>query len=341
MNTHHIEYASFTNLIKEINNNSCSIIITENNIHQIYHHQIFQWIHQPVLNLSIHEKNKSLSSVETIWQFLLNNNVTKKHNIYIIGGGVLHDVALFACSIFKRGLNAISVPTTLLCIIDASIGGKNAINYQNIKNLIGNFYIPSKNIIITDFLNTLSTTELLSGWAEIIKIALVADASFYEQCTQHLTQSIYPDISILQKSIYLKLQIVEQDFYDQNQRQLLNFGHTIAHAIEALYEEQNQYIPHGIAVAQGMMIELQIAAHLNIIPPKTSNQIINGLKNFYAPPVFYKNEISVIINKILQDKKNEPQQIKLTLINNIGSGITGIPVNPHIIEKKLYEFSKD
>ncbi|MCX7729538.1 MAG: 3-dehydroquinate synthase, partial [Bacteroidia bacterium] len=222
--------------------NNC-IILSEKTIYTLYP-QLFQ-TNSPRLILDINEKNKSLATAESIWNFFVQNKITKTHTVFIIGGGVLHDVALFACSVFKRGLQVISVPTTLLSMVDASIGGKNAINYQCIKNLIGTIYLPSQNIIIPDFLKTLSQQELLSGWAEIIKIAMVIDKDFYATVTQQMNNSLTPTFSLIEKSIQLKLHIIQQDLNDEGIRQLLNFGHTIAHAIEAIYDEENKYIPHG------------------------------------------------------------------------------------------------
>lgn len=156
---------------------------------------------------------KSLSTTETIWKFLLEKNITKSHQIFIIGGGVLHDVAMFACSVFKRGLNIISVPTTLLAMVDAAIGGKNGINYLHYKNIIGDIYLPQQNIIIHDFLNTLPNEQLLSGWAEILKIALVSDKAFYHQCINILknqfTKFRYNTICHT-----IKNYIIQDDLYD-------------------------------------------------------------------------------------------------------------------------------
>lgn len=337
MNKHHIIFSDLPQLITEIKS-SQSVLISEKNIFHLYP-KIFN-NRLPQLILNINENKKNLHTAEKIWDFLMKNNITKSHTIFIIGGGVLNDVAMFACSVFKRGIPTVAVPTTLLSMVDASVGGKNAINYRHIKNIIGNICLPQKNIIIPEFLQTLPTQELLSGWAEIIKIALVTDASFYHSITKQLHQSFIPTPSIIKKSIQLKLKIIHRDLYDQNIRQLLNFGHTIAHAIEGICDEQKKYIPHGIAVAQGMMIEAFLSYHLHLLSKEQFLQIFSHLQTHYPIPKINKHNIPLIIEKISQDKKNTSEHIHFSLIESIGKGKIKIPVDQQTIQAALHLFGK-
>ncbi|MEW6774326.1 MAG: 3-dehydroquinate synthase family protein, partial [Bacteroidota bacterium] len=322
---------NFLSSLQQIENNY--VIISEKNIYQHYPN-IFKKIESTIV-LDINEHNKSLSTTETIWKFLLEKNITKSHQIFIIGGGVLHDVAMFACSVFKRGLNIISVPTTLLAMVDAAIGGKNGINYLHYKNIIGDIYLPQQNIIIHDFLNTLPNEQLLSGWAEILKIALVSDKAFYHQCIQHLEKSILPNLDIIQYAIQLKTNIIQDDLYDNNKRQLLNFGHSIAHAIEGWYDEQNNYIPHGFAVAQGIITEAYISTELSKLSKYDFNIISENIKNYFPLQKIEMLQLPILLDKINQDKKNTLHEWQFTLLNSIGSAQIKVSVKRNIVENAI------
>ncbi|GAB4453655.1 MAG: 3-dehydroquinate synthase [Bacteroidia bacterium] len=311
-------------------NNDISLIIDKNVAYPFDNYN-----HHSKLILDINENNKSLAVVEQIWQFLLEKNITKSHRIFIIGGGVLHDVAMFACSVFKRGLNVISVPTTLLAMVDAAIGGKNGINYQHFKNIIGNIYLPQQNIIVPDFLKTLPKEQVLSGWAEILKIGLVSDKLFYHQCIEHLEKSILPNIDIIQHAIQLKINIIQEDLYDNNKRQLLNFGHSIAHAIEGWYDEQDNYIPHGYAVAQGIITEAYISTALSKLSKDDFNIISESIKKYLPLQKIKMSQIPFLLDKINQDKKNIPHEWQFTLLNSIGSAQIKVPVNRNIVENAV------
>lgn len=322
---------NFLSSLQQIENNY--VIISEKNIYQHYPN-IFKKIESTIV-LDINEHNKSLSTTETIWKFLLEKNITKSHQIFIIGGGVLHDVAMFACSVFKRGLNIISVPTTLLAMVDAAIGGKNGINYQHYKNIIGNIYLPQQNIIIPDFLKTLPKEQMLSGWAEILKIGLVSDKAFYHQCIEHLEKSIIPNQNIIQHSIHLKLNIIQDDLYDNNKRQLLNFGHSIAHAIEGWYDEQNNYIPHGFAVAQGIITEAYISTELSRLSKDDFSIIAENIKKYFPLQKIKIPQIPLLLDKINQDKKNNFRYWQFTLLNSIGSAQIKVSIKRNIVENAI------
>lgn len=316
-----IEFQSIAELTHTLQQNA-DTIITEQNIFQLYP-EIFEHIQQHTLVLDISEHQKTLQTAQTIWEFFVNKNIARSQNVYVIGGGVLNDIALFACSVFKRGIPCISVPTTLLSMVDASIGGKNAINFLHIKNIIGNIYLPKKNIIVMDFLNTLPYEQILSGWAEILKIALVKDKNFYEECISHLSQNITPHLRIIQKAIQLKINIISKDITDTHERHLLNYGHTIAHAIEGLFDDKKKYIPHGYAVAIGIIIENDLAEKMNVLPTdicKKVNSDIQKIFSFDYLKYIELQDIPTLINKILYDKKHSSHSIHFTFIEDIGKG---------------------
>lgn len=337
---HNIVFWSIQELAEYISNQNNAVIFIDKQVFQSYLYQILENTNISYFLMDINEHQKNLSTVEYIWQIFISNNITKHHNIIIIGGGVLNDVVLFACSVFKRGLNCISVPTTLLSMVDASIGGKNAVNFNHIKNALGTIHIPIQNIVVNDFLSTLSKEQLLSGWAEILKIALVKHAEFYNHCIYYLQKNLLPDIDIIKTSIQLKLDIIQNDIEDTNERQLLNYGHTIAHAIEGYLEEQNIYIPHGSAVILGILIENTIAEKLNLLHTTIKNKIEKDLKKFYSYESYpiKANAIPILLSKIQQDKKNTATDVRFTLIEDIGKGKTKVEVSLKQVENILKEF---
>lgn len=334
---HNIVFWSIQELAEYLRNQSNAVVFIDKQVFQDYSSLILKNTNLPYFVMDINEHQKNLSTAEHIWQILTSNKITRHHNVIIIGGGVLNDVVLFACSVFKRGLNCISVPTTLLSMVDASIGGKNAVNLNHIKNTLGTLHIPIQNIIVKDFLSTLSKEQLLSGWAEILKIALVKDAQFYNHCIHYLQKNLLPDSDIIKTSIQLKLDIIQNDIDDSNDRQLLNYGHTIAHAIEGYFEDQNIYIPHGHAVILGILIENAIAEKLNLLHTSIKNKIEQDLKELYS----YKSYpittevIPILLSKIQQDKKNTATALRFTLIEDIGKGKTKVEVSTQLIKDVL------
>ncbi len=334
-----IQFNSIHELKKDIDQLSHTIIITETIIQKKYP-QLFNALknHKNLLSITISEHTKTLHTAEKIWNFLLNQKATKSHKALIIGGGVLHDMVCFACSVFKRGIPFVSVPTTLLSMVDASIGGKNAVNLNHTKNILGTIALPLKNIIVPEFLNTLSNEQLLSGWAEIIKIALVKDKRFYHTIIKHLHHSLIPDKEHIQQAIQLKFKIIHKDLNDQNKRQLLNYGHTIGHAIEGLLEERKKYIPHGYAVAYGIIAENQIAVKLKKLHPDTATQIEQDILQHFSTRYLSEinpSDIPLLTQKILQDKKNTAKTIHFSLIEDIGKGSIKIPVSLKTIQWAL------
>jgi len=336
---HNIVFWSIQELAEYLRNQSNAVVFIDKQVFQDYSSLILKNTNLPYFVMDIKEHQKNLSTAEYIWQILISNKITRHHNVIIIGGGVLNDVVLFACSVFKRGLNCISVPTTLLSMVDASIGGKNAVNLDHIKNTLGTLHIPIQNIIVKDFLSTLSKEQLLSGWAEILKIALVKDAQFYNHCIHYLQKNLLPDRDIIKTSIQLKLDIIQNDIDDSNDRQLLNYGHTIAHAIEGYFEDQNIYIPHGYAVILGILIENAIAEKLNLLHTSIKNKIEQDLEEFYSYESYpiTADVIPILLSKIQQDKKNTATALRFTLIEDIGKGKIKVEVSTQLIEEVLKE----
>lgn len=267
---------------------------------------------------------KSWDYALKIIHFFYQKNIKTQDEVYAIGGGSLTDLVGFAASIFKRGIHLILVPTTLLAMVDASIGGKNGINYQGVKNLIGTFYPPKKVMVNLTFLNSLSTTDLLSGFAEMLKLGLVCSKQLWDEL---IYQNLNHDV--IKRCIEEKLHITTQDPCDKTIRHVLNFGHTIGHAYEACAK-----IEHGFCVALGLLAETYISHISGFLSEKEYVNIHSKIRNLYTEfPCIDFQEIEPFLYK---DKKNQTQTLKIHFLEKIGQHPKLCDVSLSVL-KKGYE----
>ena len=253
------------------------------------------------------EDNKSLETYKDILLELSNNNFTRKDSIIALGGGLTSDIAGFAASSYMRGISFYIIPTTLLSQVDASIGGKVAINFNNYKNLVGAFYQPKKVIIDPDTLDTLSHRLKVEGLAEIIKMSLTNNEDLFNYIEN--SEDVFSDPEyLISESLKIKKEIVEKDEKENNIRQILNFGHTLGHALEALSDGK---LYHGEAVAIGMTY---------FTSKEVRDRLIKVLEK-YNLPYQYDFDIDEVINKIKLDKKsNNDDSINIVYVDKIGEG---------------------
>ena len=258
------------------------------------------------------EENKNLKTCNLIWNILLKNNFDKNSVIINLGGGVICDLGGFCASSYKRGIDYINLPTSLLAMVDASFGGKVGVNYDNFKNQIGFFKNPKQVIINQNFLATLPSDEFNSAFGEIVKYALIGDSKLWKILLKNKIQNLNLK-DIITKSIKLKNAIILKDFRENNERKKLNFGHTFGHAIESYYLSQGTRILHGNAVLLGILYELEIS-NLSFDEKTAIKNYI--LKNFQLPDLPKKNKLFSFIQK---DKKNVHEQVNFSLLNGIGN----------------------
>ena len=273
------------------------------------------------------EKVKTFDAYKNLVEKLINRNVNRKSVLIAIGGGTLGDLAGFVASTILRGLDFYLIPTTLLSQVDSSIGGKNGINLTYGKNLIGTFYQPKEVLIDISFLNSLPMKEIKSGYAEIIKHALIKDYSFFCWLEVNANKLFKLNKSVLEKAIYksimIKLFYVKKDekefLLNKNSRAMLNFGHTIGHAIESHYNYKK--FNHGEAICIGMITEAKISNYIGLLTLDELDRIIRHFKKYGLK--IYDNIIKdkKLINRIIKDKKNFQNNINFSLIDNIGSSI--------------------
>ena len=297
------------------------------------------------LNFNANEKSKSIKTVNSIIEKLLLLNFNRSDLIIGIGGGITGDVTGFVASIFKRGINYINIPTTLLAQVDASVGGKTGVNSNYGKNLIGSFYQPKLVISDTSILNSLPKKDLICGYAEILKHAIIKDKKFFMWLKKNsknifLKKSKYLNYAI-KKSCIIKMFFVNQDVNEKNKRMILNFGHTFAHALEAKNNFSGK-LSHGEAVLSGMMLESRLSLLIGLCSKKTINEIVDIYKKNNLSYTYKKfsnsKSIKDLIPFLKNDKKNEDKKINFLLLRAIGK--TAQPNKNKISINSLKNFSK-
>ena len=253
------------------------------------------------------EDTKTMDSVLNITDLLYTMNFTKQNKLIVIGGGITQDVGGFATGLYKRGINWVYIPTTILSMTDSCIGSKVSVNRIS-KNILSIFNAPNKIIISDYFLKSLSDDDVISGVGEALKLSLIGGDVALSFFTDKFYENDY--VSIIKMASLVKKQIIEYDEFEQNVRNVLNYGHTIGHAIEVV---SNYFIPHGIAVLIGMYIE-------NSLLDDTKHNDINKTILNLVNPKFFKIEInySIFIKHILSDKKNRGNNVCFVLLENIG-----------------------
>ncbi len=292
-------------------------LLTQKSI--IKHYPLIEKLDINILICSEKEACKSIQEYKTIIKKLSTKNCNKKSLIIGMGGGAITDLSGFVAFSYMRGVQHVLIPTTLLGMVDASIGGKAALNINNIRNLIGCFYSPRESVLYFDFLKTLNQKEMCNGYAEIIKYSLILDYKLFEFLEKNILLLIKSmNIKILKPIIEIcikhKINVVKQDQFDNNYRMILNFGHTVGHALESYY---NYTLSHGQAIIYGMDISSYLSYKEGLLNNNQYNRIKNLISQFNLPKL--KN---IDINKIKElmnnDKKNIHNKLNYIMLTNIG-----------------------
>jgi 3-dehydroquinate synthase len=276
-----------------------------------------------VIAVSSGEQAKQIETVQSIWKALHKNGCDRKSLLINLGGGAICDVGGFAASTFMRGIDFMNIPTTLLAQVDASMGGKTGIDFEGVKNLVGTFSRPIKTIIDVDLLKTLPAREFIAGFAEIIKHGLIADVEYFRMVTsKHPLQFTRSEmIKIIARSREIKSAIVTSDPKEKGARKLLNFGHTVGHAIESLSLDTERPLLHGEAVAIGMVAEAEISESVGYICSADVELIRRVIEHAGLPTSVRNFSTKDIERKMRSDKKNEGGVINFTLLKKIGKAV--------------------
>jgi 3-dehydroquinate synthase len=289
------------------------------------------------------EEHKSLDTVEHIWNTLYTHHATREALLLNIGGGMLTDIAGFAAATYMRGIKYVNIPTTLLAMVDASSGGKTGFNYKGVKNMIGAFATPEQTILYLPLLDTLSVKEWLSGYAEMLKHALL-------ESEDHLAEVLSIDVNdakcsisteLLARNIAVKERIVAQDPKEKGLRKLLNFGHTVGHAIEEAYHADGRSVPHGYCVLWGMVAELYLSVVKMGLDKHVLTQMSRVMLEYYGRPECNCKERERLTAWMLKDKKNKVAgEINFSLLKAVGEGMVDQTVTKEELDEALeYLFS--
>ena len=266
------------------------------------------------------DMNKTIESATEVWRELCANGGTRKSVMINLGGGMVTDLGGFAASTFKRGIRFINIPTTLLSAVDAAVGGKTGVNFRGLKNEIGVFNEADAVIISTKFLSTLPDTEIKSGFAEMLKHGLLKGAPTYDRLlaydfesgdTEHL-------LELLRESVEVKADIVRQDPYEKGIRRALNLGHTVGHAFESLAMWRKSPIPHGYAVAWGMVVELTLANMLCGFPSARVQEYARFVLENYGAFHITCDDYDALLQLMRHDKKSEHGEMNFSLLADVG-----------------------
>jgi len=318
-------------LKKNLNNFNQCLVVADKNIPKKLVNKVLLSLPKKqttIYYFNASERNKNQKSIDKILSILLNKNFNRNDCLISIGGGITGDISGFAASMFKRGLKFVNIPTTLLSQVDSSIGGKTGINTKHGKNLIGAFYQPS--LVVTDiaFLKSLPKREIVCGYGEILKHALISDKKFFTFLNKNGNKILNLKSPLIEKTIFkscsIKKKIVEIDEKEMGIRKILNFGHTFAHAYEATLGYSKK-LNHGEAVILGIKTAAKFSLLNKILSIKDFELIENHLNQLKLPRNIVKffsiKNLNQILSFMLKDKKNSTKKINLVLLKKIGTPV--------------------
>ena len=314
-----IDYSSLFVLTDKNTNVNCEPVLNNTNVNFIE------------ITVEDGEHNKTWNNVSGITSELMRYRADRHSLLVNLGGGMITDLGGFVASVFKRGIRFIHIPTSLLAMVDAAIGGKNGINFNGIKNQLGCIRQPEAVYINPVFLTTLPPKEHLSGLAEMLKHGLIADYAYFESLAS------YPDINLfeaIKRSVEIKQRIIRQDPYEKGLRKILNFGHTVGHALEAFYQDRGHIVTHGHAVALGMIAELYLSSELTGLEKKFLHQASKALRKLYKVP-YLKPGLDELAPYLVQDKKNRNDRLLAVLLKSPSEPLTDIPIPDDVLKESL------
>jgi 3-dehydroquinate synthase len=286
-----------------------------------------------IISVPAGEENKNLEVASRIWKGMTDLQIDRKGLLVVLGGGVLGDMGGFCAATYKRGIDFVLIPTTLLAQVDASVGGKLGIDFESFKNHIGVFQNPVATLIDSCFLKTLPFAELRSGFAEIIKHCIISDQSMFSRISQ-FDLTAQPLSELISHSVAFKKEVVTKDPKESGLRKILNFGHTIGHGIESLSLNSGHRLLHGEAIAIGMITESWIACQRQMLSAAELSDIVGFILRIYG-----KQSIDFSTDKLIQvisqDKKNKGNRILMALPDRIGSCQWDIAVTPEEITASI------
>jgi 3-dehydroquinate synthase len=325
------------NWLKDQNYSSIFILVDENTKKDCL--SLIQ-LNKPfnLIEIESGEANKNLQTCQFIWNYLLENFANRNSLLINLGGGVITDMGAFCASTFKRGIDFINIPTSLLAMVDASIGGKTGVDFNGQKNMIGLFSEAKEVFIDALFLETLEDRQLLSGFAEVLKHGLIQDEKYFNYCIESFQNKTIDWKLVIEKSIEIKSSVVSQDPTEKGLRKVLNYGHTSGHAFESysLLHHKNPLL-HGEAVILGILFSLKISEFYDLLSTQTIATIIEKLLNNYNFNTLESFDLEEVKSFCLNDKKKLSNKLNFIVLSSIGVAKYDFIVS-EIAFEKAYDF---
>ena len=282
------------------------------------------------------EEHKRIETVVSLWDGLTRQRFDRKSLVINLGGGVIGDMGGFIAATYKRGIHFLNIPTTLLSMVDASVGGKLGIDFEGFKNQIGVFQDPVRVLIDPVFLKTLPERQLRSGYAEVLKHGLIRNAWYWERHIESPWRQ-HPWKTIIEHSVGIKAEVVQEDPTEQGLRKILNYGHTIGHAVETFFLKNGPKLFHGEAIAVGMVCEAFLSTKILDLPEAQRDEIATYLVETFGHVELPDALIEEVVDLTTHDKKNEGSVINASLLKSIGDCVYNIPISgPDIVDSLFY-----
>ncbi len=313
-------------------------VVIDRHVHQRWYAALRPFLPEHALMIRRStEAAKRFRSLERLFSFFVRNGLGRDSLVIGIGGGALTDAVGLAASLYKRGIRTLWMPTTILAMVDAAIGGKTAVNFQHLKNIIGTYHFPEQILIVPEFIRTLSPRQRLSGIGEIFKHALIEGGPLWQAVEKgrlHPSLPLTQWAPILSRAAAVKTAVVRRDPYEKNRRKVLNVGHTIGHAIEGYASARRRAVPHGLAVAWGILWESRLSHALGRMPRPVLDQVSNLLQRLF-PPCPADIHPADLLPWMLHDKKNRHRAIGFALVERPGKVDPEVLLPPETVIKHL------
>lgn len=330
-------YQELAEMIENKDYSSVFILVDENTMQYCYPHFMQRFVTEKrieVIEIEAGEIHKNLETCAGVWNVLTELEADRRSLLITLGGGVVTDLGGFVASCYKRGIDFVNIPTTLLSMVDASVGGKTGVDLGVLKNQIGLFANPEMVLVDDAFLQTVSDREIRSGMAEIIKYGLTYDIKLFDNIKTNNNMQIK---NLIHRSVEIKNEVVLQDPKEKGLRKILNFGHTIGHAIESYFlaSEAKENLTHGEAIAIGMICECFISAELLGFPKEKLEAVANTIKTIYGKVAILESDFAPIIEFLKHDKKNVGGQVNFVLLNDFENFKLDCKVDEALVVKSL------
>jgi len=327
-----------------INNRKKIFLLADSNT-KLFCWPVFQsWFpdiaaHFILIEIPSGEENKDFAQLRKIWQALTNDGAGKDAILINLGGGVVTDIGGFAAATYKRGIKTIHIPTTLLGMVDAALGGKTAIDFEGIKNHIGAFYQPDSVYVFTEFLKTLPQKQWQSGLGELFKYSFI-NGKGVDQLKILMPDQQQLSVNIIREAAMFKLEIVAKDPDEKGFRKILNFGHTIGHAFESFAMLQGSSLTHGEAIAAGIVAELYLSVKVLGLKQNVLIAYIDIYKEYFDPFSIHSSNIDKLVHLIAHDKKNRGSEVLMVGIDSERQAVFDVKIEPEQLSECLAWYSK-